>query len=461
MITTTCRRIVAAGLRLLSLGILFFTISAAITSPNVAASVAADGVPPELGQYLAQSDDSFRWEILEKDAAAGTYLLEMTSQTWHGIPWKHFVLVTIPKNPTLATFATIHIGGKSTGRPPSDGEKLLSRTIAESTGMTQVMLFQVPNQPLFGNYYEDALIGETLLKAIETEDSTWPILFPMAKAAIRTIDTVEQLLAKEWNVPLKGVVISGASKRGWTTWLAGASGDPRIIAIAPVVIDNLNTLKQMQYQIETWGQFSSSIHDYTTRNLVRKNSSEMTDYEHRLWKMIDPYFYRSRLTMPKLLVHGTNDPYWTVDAARHYWDDLTEPKYLLTIPNVGHGLDSGLPKAVQTLAAFSQNAAKGGEWPKMTWKLEEKRMSAGNGDQYVVRVDTEIPYTLALLWTATSDTADFRQAKWKSQELSSASKVVEASITKPTTGHVAFFIEICAVYDDKIPFSLTTQVWRK
>ena len=35
-----------------------------------------------------------------------------------------------------------------------------------------------------------------------------------------------------------------------------------------------------------------------------------------------PWVYRDKLTMPKLILNGTNDPYWTLDALNLYWDDL-------------------------------------------------------------------------------------------------------------------------------------------
>ena len=54
--------------------------------------------------------------------------------------------------------------------------------------------------------------------------------------------------------------------------------------------------------------------------------------------MVDPYTYRDRLTKPKLLINGTNDRYWTLDALDLYWDELKGPKYVVELPNAGHGL---------------------------------------------------------------------------------------------------------------------------
>jgi PhoPQ-activated pathogenicity-related protein len=35
---------------------------------------------------------------------------------------------------------------------------------------------------------------------------------------------------------------------------------------------------------------------------------------------------------------GTNDEYWPLDALNLYWSELKGPKYVLYIPNNGHGL---------------------------------------------------------------------------------------------------------------------------
>jgi dienelactone hydrolase len=273
------------------------------------------------------------------------------------------------------------------------------------------------------------------------------------KIVIKAMDAVQEMLKQEKQLNINGFIVTGASKRGWTTWLTAASGDKRVVAIAPTVIDNLNIREQMKYQVETWGAFSPSIRDYTDRNLVQHDESQASEFEKKLWAMIDPYCYRERLTMPKLLVHGTNDPYWTVDATKHYFDGLPGVKYILTLPNAGHGLDGQQIKAAQTAAAFAKFAAQGGgNWPTMRWRLDEEPLG------YQIDISTDISPRAGKLWTATSETKDFRQAKWTSTSVE-ANKSFSVIVAKPESGHMAFFVELEST-SDGLPFSLTTQVWR-
>ncbi|MDR1959454.1 MAG: PhoPQ-activated pathogenicity-related family protein [Planctomycetaceae bacterium] len=427
------------------------------------ASFAAEafGVPPELDTYLSLADKTYQWKILERntDASQKAWFVELTSQTWHGIPWKHIMVIVEPKQLDYPDKALLFITGGSIGRRPSHGDMDQVRRIAEKVNAYAVLLLQVPNQPLLGDYREDALIGETLLKALAENDTTWPALFPMAKSAIRAMDAAQEILRQERHQEVESFVVSGASKRGWTTWLTAASGDKRVIAIAPIVIDTLNLSRQMQYQLETWGDWSPSIHDYTSRRLIDKNPDNMSEFKKRLWIIIDPYYYRSRLTLPKLLIHATNDPYWTLDATRNYWDDLTGVKYIATFPNVGHDLGNEQPRAFLSVAVFAKYAFenKGNSWPEMTWTSGENT----DGD-YTLKVVTEIPDCTAKLWTAHSDSKDFRQSVWGSKDLNASGEtgLYEAVIPKPEKGHVAFYMELESIWFDT-PFSLTTQVFRK
>ncbi len=432
----------------------FFAI-VMIVSPTLAAG---DPSPKELNEYLDLKDDSYQWKLLEEADKGGrqSFLIEMTSQTWHGIPWKHFMYVVQPTKVVNDGNCLLFITGSAIGRQPNSDDRMMADLLAETSGSVVAMLFQVPNQPLFGDHVEDSLIGETLLKALESHDSTWPLLFPMTKSAIRAMDTVQALFQREKGKDVKTFVVTGASKRGWTTWLTAASQDKRVIAIAPIVINTLNMQEQMAYQLESWGDYSESIADYTSRNLVQDHGDEMPEYKKQLWTMIDPYSYRTRLTLPKLLIHGTNDPYWTVDATKFYWNDLEGVKYQLNLPNVGHNLGDQKLKAFQTLAAFTRYACSGRTWPNLEWKQTD------DGDHYVVSVVSDIPAKAAKLWTAPSETKDFRQSKWTSKPLEKTPGTqgnYSVSIPKPANGHIAYYVEL-ETRCDEIPCSLTTEVWR-
>jgi len=126
------------------------------------------------------------------------------------------------------------------------------KEISERLGTISAVLFDVPNQPLFGGLSEDALIAYTFSEFVKTQDDELPLLLPMTKSAIKAMDTVQEFSKKELDINLDGFVITGASKRGWTTWLTGAC-DKRVKGIAPMVYDNLNISAQLKHQRELLG----------------------------------------------------------------------------------------------------------------------------------------------------------------------------------------------------------------
>src|SRR5262249_36731397 len=161
-----------------------------------------------------------------------------------------------------------------------------------------------PNQPLYDGRKEDALIAYTFDQYVKSGDRTWPLLFPMVKTAVRGMDVIQVFSEKETGKKVERFVVSGASKRGWTTWLTAAE-DPRVKAIAPMVIDMLNMKAQTDWAEKMYGRQSEEIGDYVDLNLVAR-MDEPRMVELRYWT--DPYSYRSRYTMAKLLLLGTNDP---------------------------------------------------------------------------------------------------------------------------------------------------------
>jgi PhoPQ-activated pathogenicity-related protein len=282
----------------------------------------------------------------------------------------------------------------------------------------------------------------------------------MAKSAIRAMDVVQQLLKQHRSKNIKGFVVFGASKRGWTTWMTAASKDSRVVAIAPFVINTLNMEPQYVYQLANWGYYSEQIEDYSRRGLLHEQtdpnaSAEEKALRDRLWRMIDPYFYLDRVTIPKLLVHGTNDRYWNLDGTKFYWNDIKGPKFILNLPNVGHNLGRERDKALTTIAAYAKLISNGETLPSMTWKEEYK------ADEYTLSVTSDLPATGAKLWVAYCEGRDFREVTWNSTDLQPLSTGVGnflATVKKPENGHVGFYVEIETEYEG-IPCSLTTEIF--
>jgi PhoPQ-activated pathogenicity-related protein len=406
-------------------------------------------LPTALQDYVAAKDDAFAWKIRGTDRRGGclVYDIDLTSQKWQGITWKHAMSAFVPDDIRHTDTVLLFITGGSNGGRPRAEDVAMGAKLATLAQMPVAFLHQVPNQPLLGDRVEDDLITETFLRYIATKDPTWPLLFPMVKSAVRAMDAVEQIAEQEHGVTIERFVVTGGSKRGWTTWLS-AVADDRVAGIAPIVIDTLNFRPQMKHQMDTWGQYSEQIADYTSKGLVDVMEKQP---EIPLWQWVDPYTYRSKLTLPKLLINGTNDRYWVIDALNLYWDDLSGEKHVLYVPNAGHGLDDGKEAALTTLAVFAQHVADGKSLPNMTWKHDD------DGDQMRLVVHSRPMPKRVKLWTAHSEDKDFRPDRWEASELSAKGDAFVADVEKPASGHIAFFAE--ATYEfGPVEYSLSTQI---
>jgi PhoPQ-activated pathogenicity-related protein len=421
------------------------------------------GVAParaDLQSYLQKAEPAFAWEVREtKQTSAGTvYAIHLVSQTWQGMNWEHQLQLYVPKDtkPT-STMLLMVTGGSGPAREAKldESRMLLSFEIAKRLRAPYAVLTHIPNQPLYDGKKEDALIAETFVRYLATKDETWPLLFPMTKSVIKAMDALQQFSEKEWKTPLKQFIVTGGSKRGWTSWLTGASGDPRVKAIAPLVIDTLNMRKQLPHQVETLGAPSEMIGDYTNRQLV---PIPETPEALRLWSMIDPWTYREKLTMPKLLIHGNNDPYWSTDATNLYWDDLKGDKWILYVPNAGHDLRQKdrtlLDQAdyvVNGLAAFARHQMIDNPMPKVQWKHGETE------GKPILTVTGDPAPTGGRLWVAEAPTRDFRKAKWVSKPMTASDGKLVGTIEPPAEGYLAFYGEVDYTMED-IKFHLSTQL---
>ncbi len=418
----------------------------------VALFVTAAPVRADLLGYVQKPDNSFHWSLKSNDtAASGTrYTIEMTSQTWQGIKWQHTLVVYVPAGVKPGDSMLLWNDG---GRP----DPLRSFIAFELSRRGQIpvaFLYGIPNQPLFGGKKEDGLIAETFVRYLKTEDESWPLLFPMAKSLVRAMDALQEFSKEKWKTELKSFVVSGASKRGWTSWLTAAA-DSRVKAIAPCVIDMLNFGKQLPHQVLSFGKPSEMIKDYTERGLIPVPD---TKAGHKLWAMVDPWMYRDKLTMPKMLINGANDPYWPQDALNLYWDDLKGDKWVLYVPNAGHGLEQNYGdgrrdrnRAISTLAMYARCEVCGEPMPKMTWKHGDE------GSRMTLAVNCSPAPKAARIWVADAPTRDFRKSTWREKEVKLDKGAVTGSVEKPTEGWRTFYAE-CEFEKNGQTFFLSTQL---
>ncbi len=410
-----------------------------------------------LAQYVRSADDAYAWTIRRQgDYGAGKFAeLTLTSQKWHEQTWRHQVFLYKPAEVRDPSRALLFIGGgkwtdELAAQPTADvqlpREAAILTTLADQLGLPVAVLLQVPHQPIFGDMYEDAAVSHTFKQFYLTGDVTWPLLLPMVKSAVRAMDCVAEFGKQEWNLSPAKFTLTGASKRGWTSWLTAAV-DPRVECLAPMVIDMLNMPEHLKLQLESWGNYSDELHDYTDLGIQYLIA---TPAGKKLVEIVDPYSYRERFRQPKLLLLGTNDRYWPLEALNLYWPELAGEKYICYVPNNAHGLKD-LPRVLGGISALHRSAAGQLTMPKLSWEFVDRP----DGVELVVKSDRK-PLEVSV-WQATSLDRDFRVSVWKSTATTELEGTYRFMLPTPKVGCAALFGE-AKFADDVMPFYLSTQI---
>lgn len=415
-----------------------------------------------LDRYVAKPDPAFAWRHVDTSAAEGAkvHLLEMTSQRFLTAAevdrpeWRHWMRVIVPREVKSST-ALLAIGGGSNKADPPRGAQPFGLRVANTAHTVVVELGQVPNQPLtFAGdtraRSEDAIIAYTWNHFLKTGDDRWPLRLPMTKAAVRAMDAATAFLASREGGGLRvdKFVVTGASKRGWTTWSA-AIVDPRVVAIAPVVFDALNMEPSFRHHRSAYGHYAEAVHDYVDLRIM---DSMGTPEFAALRRIEDPYEYRERLTLPKFILNAAGDQFFLPDSWQFYWDALPGPKHLRYVPNAGHDLRD--TDAAESLLAFHHAVVHARALPRYEWRVDP----AG-----VITARTQDAPSSVRLWQVTNPTArDFRNdklaARWTSQPLRpDANGTYTATVPKPPKGWTAALVEM-TFPGEVVPFKFTSGV---
>lgn len=394
----------------------------------------------DLAGYVGREDAAYTWSLSgSEDRYDGSvFMLHLVSQVWQGTTWQHEMRVYIPRNAPPSGTLLLLIGGGS----PRPGDDEFALQMAAAARAPCAIVYGIPNQPLFGDKYEDDLIAETFVRFLKTGDEDWPLLLPMTKGVVKAMDALQAFAKQRLPAPIERFVVTGASKRGWTSWLVAAV-DARVAAIAPRVFDMVNIPEQLPHQLASWGTYSEMLRPYVQPGLPNFLG---TPAGRRLVEMVDPFSYRDRLGIPKLMILGTNDRYWTLDAPSLFWHALPGARAVRYVPNAGHSL--GEPKRwTETLACFFRSVAANRDLPATNWTLQR--------DGATLRWEFESSQRAIdiQLWYATSETRDFREARWESR----AASLARGELTLSPDRYTAAFAEAAYEIDGEV-CPLTTLV---
>ena len=407
--------------------------------PGQLASQAGGQPPPAMiPEYIHAPDSTFTWSLTQRvDSPQGTFLaLFLQSQTWRTLPWKHRLYVFFPTSSSSQTaFLTLQMGFDA------DKAQAALQQVAQVTGVPCAILCDIPNQPLFDDRQEEELLNYTFERFLATKDATWPLLLPMAKATIRAMDVLQAASQRHHLPSLKTFVVAGHSKRAHTAWLTAAF-DSRVAGLIAQGFNTLHSAAQIPHYFATYGELDQSA-------LAAKQVIDQIDTPagKQLLEMVDAYTYRQRLTMPKLVIVGTNDDYTPVDALDLYWPGLSGSKSVLSLPNTGHVGANSDPRLYPTAYAFIQRVAQGKPMPI----VESTLLPTPQGSRLVLTLkDSAVS---ARVWIAHAPTLDFREAQWEMKPVSLVNSSVypkdslvrrhyRIDLESPSSGNQAIIAEV-------------------
>lgn len=447
-------------------------------------SVAALDVPESqvLDNFVRSCDPNIAYTA-SSTVTNGLFGVNVTTLTLESGAWRSMVdvdktqwthTVTLIEPPVRTSDkALLFITGGSTGSTPDPSIAGILAPFALSTGSTIALIQAVPNQPLIftgetKTRSEDAILAFSYDKYMDgfdagKADMAWPALLPMTRAAVAAMDAAQDFVAVRGTGPMiNKFVVSGASKRGWTTWLTAVT-DPRVSAIMPIVIDVLNMAEQMQHHFSAYGFFSNAIKDYVDLDIFGRFGQPEGD---SLLAIVDPYSYLDRLTMPKFVMNATGDQFFLPDSTQFYWDELLGDNRLNYTPNVDHGLTNGTTldqSTVNALLAYYIAHVQGVAVPSYNWTISPDNR---------ITVTTATQPSSVKLWSATNPVArDFRLetigAAWNPTNLSAepnTSFTYVGEVPVPAQGWTAFYIQLTwpgpdtGAFGEPINYTFSTQI---
>ena len=419
-----------------------------------------------LDAYVAKPDPAFAWHVVGPISGPGYHgaVLQMTSQTWLTAKqvdkpvWTHWLTVIVPDKVTYHQAFLYITGGENTDAAPTKAADRWAKMAVETNSVV-IELDDVPNQPLRFTEdpkprVEDEIIAYQQAKFVHDRNPLDLVRLPMVKSGTQAMTAAQQYLASEAGGQLKidGFVVSGGSKRAWTTWLVGAI-DRRVTAIVPIVINVLDVDATGRHHWEAMGYFSPALKDYVENHLIPDQVGKPG------WmavnKIEDPLNYRDRpaMKMPKYIINAVGDEYFPPDNTQFSYHLLPQVKRLRMIPNSKHS--TAQTDISDSITAFYGAVLNHETLPSYSWTVRP--------DGAIVVKSATRPAEVKL-WQGNDPKArDFRvdtigKAFTSTDLKPQADGTWVGKVAKPTAGWTAYFVELTYPSRTAYPFKFTTEV---
>lgn len=409
-----------------------------------------------LEAYLARPEPDFAWQHYHHEAGwlADHYFLRVTSQRWLDRQqvdqplWEHEVTVSVPWSPACPgrdrqdqTALVLISGGERPGAQERTAPGSMATALTLLFCRPVVEVRQVPNQPLtFAGEArarsEDSLLARSMTLAVAQPQHEWPVHNAMVKAVIAAMDAVQAFSRQQSGVDaIEDFALLGSSKRGWTAWLVAAH-DPRIRALVPVSIDMLNLGRQFDHQYASYGEYTPALKAFSAEGidcLIHSESGKA------MLDQVDPWGYREQLTLPKLVINASGDPYFVSDSWRFYYPWLAGNNWLRYTPNTGHSQGDGMARLTRLaqVANWLDQVLAGEAPPSIDSRVTDN----------VLEVRPSQSPREMVLWQADNpDARDFRLAtfgaNWRPEALMPDDDgVYRVSLDAPAQGYRGWFVE--------------------
>ncbi|KAG2373305.1 hypothetical protein C9374_012294 [Naegleria lovaniensis] len=444
-----------------------------------------------LDEYMSTPGPSMSYSVLSsnKQDLATLYTLSMKGVTWlnsqeigQSTQWNHYLVISVPNSldRNIKEGLLLIEGGVSSMNAPQSNDNM--KGLSHYSGTICSQLYLVPNQPITFSSdpeqkarMEDQYVSFSWLKFLNAFDSNvaqnkttsvqdyeWIGHFPMVKTSARALDVIQDFVLQQVGLNLEKFTIAGTSKRGWATWLLGAT-DPRVKNLIPVVIQIANlrpSLLQINRSLCHWPE---ALQDYEHLGVLQRLNSSAFD---ALQEVIDPFVYRERYaSIPTYMVNAMGDEFMWPELSLLSYKNLSglSTKYLRYVPNTGHSLAGS--DALESVLTFYYCMLRGIELPKYTFSHEYTM----KGVHIEVKVWNGKKPTLVRVWRGNNPiNRDFRygiigNAFWSAPVAESSSEPFtwRIFVNNPDRGYQAVMVEL--VYENYVvglkPFKMTTSAY--